>query len=397
VRILQIIASLDLTGGGPADAANRLGRVWAAEGHDVCVVTLDHPDAAYLRGLPYAAIGLGQLGSPEGSDLSKLTVRFGYSPRLVPWLRAHAADYDIILVHSLWNYSTIAARRVLTGSGLRHFVFPHGSLDPWFKQAYKLKNFIKIFTWPLNEGRLMNGATAVLFTTGAERDLARDVYRPYRVHPEVVGFGSAAVPDEAVLQESEFRAVLPQLAGRRFILFLSRLHAKKGCDLLVRAFAKIAAANPDLDLVMAGPDQDGLTPALKAAAAELGVSDRIHWPGMIDGAAKWGAYRCADVFALTSHTENFGIVVAEALSCGLPVLITDKVNIWQEVAEDGAGLVETDTQEGADKLLARYLALSEEDRAAMRTAARACYERHFRIEATAQRIVELARNYGAEG
>jgi glycosyltransferase involved in cell wall biosynthesis len=395
LRILQIIASLDLTGGGPPDAANRLGQIWAAQDHEVCVVTLDHPDAAYLRGLPYQAIGLGQLGKPGGTDLSKLWVRFGYSPLLVPWLRANAANYDIVLVHALWNYSTTAARIALTGSGVRHFVFPHGSLSPWFKQVYPIKSLIKKLIWKVNEGRLVNGATAVLFTTRTERDEARLAFSPYRANAEVAGFGSAEPPSDLARQIEAFHSTVPQVDGRRFILFVGRLHTVKGCDLLIRAFAKVASGNPDLDLVMMGPDPDGLLEHLKALSAELGIADRVFFPGMIDGAAKWGAYRTGEVFALTSHTENFGVVVAEALSCGLPVLITDKVNIWQEVAGDGAGLVESDTQDGADRLLTRYFGMSDDQTTAMRAAARACYERHFRIESTAQRIIELGEKYGA--
>lgn len=359
-------------------------------------MTLDHPEAAYLRGLTYQAIGLGQLGKPGGTDLSKLWVRFGYSPLLVPWLRANAANYDIVLVHALWNYSTTAARVALTGSGVRHFVFPHGSLSPWFKQVYPIKSLIKKLVWRLNEGRLINGATAVLFTTQTERDQARVAFSPYRATGEIIGFGSAEPPADVIEQDAAFRTALPELIGRRFVLFVGRLHSVKGCDLLLSAFAKIARANPTLDLVMMGPDAGGLLSDLQAQAAGQGISERVLWPGMVDGAAKWGAYRNAEVFALTSHTENFGVVVAEALSCGLPALLTNKVNIWHEVAEDGAGLVEADTQEGADKLLARYFALDVSQKATMRVAARACYERRFRIEATAKRIIDLARKHGAD-
>jgi glycosyltransferase involved in cell wall biosynthesis len=112
---------------------------------------------------------------------------------------------------------------------------------------------------------------------------------------------------------------------------------------------------------------------------------------MIEGPAKWGAFRACEAFALTSHSENFGIVVAEAMACGRPVLITDKVNVWREVEASGGGLVEPDTQEGADRLLRRALAFSPVEHRTMGERARACYDAHFRREGTAERLIALLR------
>ena len=148
-----------------------------------------------------------------------------------------------------------------------------------------------------------------------------------------------------------------ELQNRRFLLFLARIHAKKGCDLLIEAFAKIAPAVPDVDLVIAGPDQGGLQAKLQRQADEAGIADRIHWAGMIDGDVKWGALRICNAFVLPSHSENFGIAVVESLAVGRPVLISNQVNIWPEIEADGAGLVEDDTPEGTERLLRHWFAL----------------------------------------
>lgn len=158
---------------------------------------------------------------------------------------------------------------------------------------------------------------------------------------------------------------MPQLRDRRFLLFLSRLHEKKGCDLLFQAFAKTASAAPDLDLVMAGPDQVGLEAKLRRIAAENGIASRVHWPGMLSGDIKWGALRACDAFVLPSHQENFGISVVEALAAGRPVLISNQVNIWPDIYADGIGLVDDDTSECTIRLLHRWLALSPAERGAM--------------------------------
>ena len=146
---------------------------------------------------------------------------------------------------------------------------------------------------------------------------------------------------------------------------------------------------PDLDLVIVGPDQVGWTSELKELANKLGVGSRIHWPGMLRGELKWGAFRSAEAMILPSHQENFGIVVAESMACSTPVLISDKVNIWQEVASSQAGFVEPDTLEGTQNLIRRYVALSDDERRMMRNAARQGYLKHFAMQATASDFLQL--------
>src|SRR6202043_4224766 len=113
--------------------------------------------------------------------------------------------------------------------------------------------------------------------------------------------------------------------------------------------------------------------SLQALAGRLGVADRIHWPGMLLGDAKWGAFRAAEAFVLPSHQENFGIAVAEALACGRPVLLSDKVNIAEEIAEDGAGLMELDTAGGTERLLTRWIEMPAAERQAMGVRASECF------------------------
>jgi len=298
----------------------------------------------------------------------------------------------------LWNYATVAARWGLVGSETPYVVFTHGMLDPWFKESYPLKAAAKQAVWLVNEGPLLNNAHRVLFTSEEEKLRSRGAFKPYRVREEVVAYGTA---DVAVGNEADevavFRATLPSLGDRPFLLYLSRIHEKKGCDLLVEAFADVVARESGLDLVIAGPDQTGLKATLQALAASRGIANRIHWPGMLKGTAKWGAFRAAEAFILPSHQENFGIVVAEAMACGRPVLVSDKVNIWREVEADGAGFVEPDTLAGTRDLFARFLSLDENERAVMGAAARACFLRCFEIRNAARNLEAVLEQAVAGG
>jgi glycosyltransferase involved in cell wall biosynthesis len=174
------------------------------------------------------------------------------------------------------------------------------------------------------------------------------------------------------------------MQGKKYLLYLGRIHPKKGCDLLLEAFAKVA--EPELQLVMAGPDQAGWGTELKALASRLGIADRIVWTGMLRGAAKWGAFYAAQAFVLPSHQENFGIAVADALACGTIPLISDKVNIAPDVAADGAGLMETDDLAGTIRLIERFQALSPAERTAMSQSALACYQRRYALGNAAQEV-----------
>jgi glycosyltransferase involved in cell wall biosynthesis len=168
------------------------------------------------------------------------------------------------------------------------------------------------------------------------------------------------------------------------MVYLSRIHPKKGCDLLIEAFAR--TAHPEMHLVMAGHDETNWRPELDALAARLGVLDRIHWTGSIRGNMKWGALYCAEAFILPSHQENFGIAVADALAAGLIPLVSDKVNIAPDIASDDACLMEPDTLEGTVRLIERFNAMSAEERWAMQARGIECYQRRYALTHSAQAV-----------
>lgn len=399
MKLLHVLPSVDPRGGGPMEAVRQRGRLLASQGHRIEVATLDAPGAACVAEFA-ADAGLAVHALGEAAPPLWFGATYRYSPRLVPWLREHAPRHDVVIVEGLWNYHAFGTWRALHGTSVPYLVFPHGMLDPWFKRRYPLKHLKKWLYWPWADYRVLRDAAAVVFTCEQERRLARESFGLYRAHEVVGAFGTAAPPQDADRLRATFFAAHPGLQGKRLLLFLSRLHPKKGCDLLIDAYAQVAAGRDDLRLVMAGPDQQGWQAELQAQAARRGIADRIVWPGMLQGDLKWGAFHAAEAFVLPSHQENFGIVVAEALGCGLPVLISDQINIWREVHEASAGLVAPDTVEGCARVLAGWLAMPEDERLRMRAQARAAFDRHFTVEAMARSllaIVNAARAGAAPG
>jgi glycosyltransferase involved in cell wall biosynthesis len=247
--------------------------------------------------------------------------------------------------------------------------------------------------WPWAEYRVLRDAQAVLFTCEEERILARRSFWLYQANEAVVDFGILDPEGEKHGQREQFFQSYPSLRNKRLLLYLSRIHKVKGCDLLVEGFARMAARDPALHLVMAGPDQEGWQQNLMDLAKAHGVENWITWTGMLTGDMKWGAFHAAEVFVLPSHSENFGIVVAEALACGVPVLISDKVNIWREIVHDGAGFAESDTLDGTVALLERWLGLSADEIQQMRFRARSCFEDRFKIQQAAIKLVNVIEQF----
>ncbi len=362
-------------GGGPIEGIKQLGSALRSDGHEVEIACLDSPEARFLKNstLPVYPLGPTRLG-------------YAFNTRFIPWVRAHRGQYDVVIVNGIWQFHSFGAWCALRNSDTPFVVFTHGMLDPWFKKQYPLKHLKKWMYWPWAEYRVLRDAQAVLFTCEEERLLARYSFWLYRCNEIVVNYGTAKPTGDPDLELSQFYSHYPELRTKKLVLFMGRIHPKKGCDLLIEAYAKVLGQDSDWHLVVAGPDQVGWQENLNYRALQLGLGCRVTWTGMLSQAMKWGALRAAEIFVLPSHQENFGIAVAEALATGVPTLISNKVNIWREIESDGAGLAASDTFKGTASLLQSYVEMSGEKKTAMRQAATRCFEQRFEIKRAARTL-----------
>jgi glycosyltransferase involved in cell wall biosynthesis len=386
MRWLHVVSSMNPRAGGPCQGIRNLVPRVRELGHDVEVVCLDDPSSSYLADetVPIHALGKG-IGS------------WCYHPKLRPWLEKNLARFDAVILNGLWQYPAYSLSRLARGPHVPpYYVFPHGMLDPWFQRALerRLKAIRNWFYWKFIEHEVIGRAEAVFFTCAEEMRLAQGTFSPYRPKRQVnVGYGVSQPPKYHQRMAKIFAEKCPGLEGRRYFLFLGRIHRKKGVDLLIQAYAAIcrstinAQASPTC-LVIAGPGlESGFGRKMFELAAKTCPSGCVFWPGMLTGDAKWGALYGADAFVLPSHQENFGIAVAEALSCGTPVLISNQINIWREIEEDQAGFVGDDSFAGAEQVLRRWESRSPEDRHRMKGAAQLTYETRFGIVRFAQNLL----------
>jgi glycosyltransferase involved in cell wall biosynthesis len=341
IRILHVIASLAGKTGGPAKAVVDMAAAVARLGHQVAIYSTDREMSADERPV------LGQPVERNGVETVVYAQHWpstvGTSLSLYRGLARRIPQVDVVHVHSLYLFHDWAAWRLCRKHRIPYVVRPHGTLDPYIWQRHRKR---KAVLERLFQNRMLREAAAIHYTAEEEMALAA---------PYVGGAPGVVVPNGLDLAEyadlppaGEFRKQHPEIGGRRIVLFLGRLNFKKGLDLLIPAFAQAAAKHNDLHLVVAGPD-DGML----GWVAEHKLEQRVTFTGMLTGRAKLAALSGSFMFVLPSYSENFGIAAVEALACGLPVAITDKVNTWRDVQAAGAGLVGPPTVEAVAEQIGR--------------------------------------------
>ena len=391
MNILHVINSMDPSYGGTSQAVRTIVSSLKKIGVASEVVCLDHPRAAFLKKDLFQIHAIGPSKGP-----------WSYSSNLNSWLFNNFQRFDVVIVHGLWQYHGYATSKVFrkikkdhSGMSQKLFVMPHGMLDPYFQRApeRKLKAARNWLYWKLIEGDIINKADGLLFTCKTELLLAREPFKPYKPRKESnVGFGIEPPPSPTAAMHSAFFSKCPELKDQKYFLFISRIHEKKGVDLLIDAYSKITSNN-STKLVVAGPGLESeYGRRIQRMVAESNLSNSVFFPGMLTGDEKWGCFYNCEAFVLPSHQENFGIAVVESLACSKPVLISDKVNIWREIEAGGGGIVSTDTVEGTQKMLARWLSLSHEEKQKMTAQAKTTYEINFAIDPVAHRIVEALKS-----
>lgn len=402
MKVLHVISSMDPKTGGVCEAVRITAAGLQKLGIQNEVVCVDeqthHQDTTYIQ---------HNLGPAKNA--------WYYSKQLQPWLNENISRFDAVIVHGLWLYHGYAVNRAFKslatkpGKGLKPklFVMPHGMLDPYFQRAKtrRLKALRNVIYWSLIEKHIINNADELLFTCQTELQLAREPFRPYKPKREtVVGLGVEAPPAYSANMVNVFEKKLPAVKGSPYLLFLSRIHEKKGVDMLLQSYTKIIEQQTsgthiqDItslpQLVIAGPGLEsayGLQLKETVDASAL-LSKLVHFPGMLTGEAKWGAFYGCEAFVLPSHQENFGIAVVEALTCNKPVLISNQVNIWPEIEQAGGAIVADDTVNGTFEMLYKWNALTSTDKNKMAADARHCYEKHFAIDTVIGNFYKILQN-----
>jgi glycosyltransferase involved in cell wall biosynthesis len=335
MKILHVITSMDPKTGGPSQGLRNLSSFNLKLGLDVEVVCLDEVNQDY-----------GVNDEVFIHKLGKGKTSFQYSPILLKWLLINLKRFDFVSVHGIWQYHSYAVHKAIkilkksNKKGPKVVIMPHGMLDPYFQKATdrKLKAIRNELVWRLTEKRALNAADAIFFTCEEELLLARTTFKGYNPKKDInVGYGIKKPPVYVPEMKTTFEEVCPAIKAKKYWLFISRIHPKKGIDLLIEAYNKLTEENHSLpELVIAGPTDSVYAQEMVKKAS---INTHIHFSGMLTGDSKWGAFYGCETYLLPSHQENFGIAIVEAMACKKPVLITKNINIWREIEVGNGGWI----------------------------------------------------------
>jgi glycosyltransferase involved in cell wall biosynthesis len=329
MKVLHVIPAVAPRYGGPSQAVVGTTRALADQGVEVLIATTDADGDGRLpvpRGVP-----LEYQGVPAIFFRRQFSEAFKYSRPLARWLDTHVTEYAAVHIHAVFSHACLAAASACQRHKVPYIVRPLGSLDPW---SLRQKSFKKQAMWRLGGQKMLRQAAAIHYTTRAEQRLAeeplgltRGVVIPLGVNQEAYAGGANV---------AAFRAHHPGLEEHPYVLVLGRLHPKKGVELLIDAFATAAPA--EWRLLVAGDGDPSYVASVKRLA-EQRAPGRVVFSGWVEGQEKVAALQGAALLALPSHSENFGLVVVEALACGVPVLVSPYVNLADDVQAVGAGWV----------------------------------------------------------
>lgn len=333
MRVAHVIPDLARRSGGPpvfvAEAARALARAGVAS----TILTTDLSGPRALTRIEPGDVVAAAAGLDVRVFAARAPRRFASSPSLA---RALARiDVDLVHVHMLHLFPTLAGGLIARRRGLPYVISPHGALDPYIRARSRLR---KAVVDVVAQRRVLERAAALHVTTAEEAELLADVAPEVPRFVAPPGIDAAAFAGDKRAAAAGFRRTLLGGSADPVIVNVGRLAEKKGLDVLIDAFARLPDA-PRPWLVLVGPDEAGQRELLQRRAAALGVADRLVLPGPLYGDDKLGALAAASVWALPSRSENFGIAVIEALAAGCPTIVSPHVNLAPALAADAAARV----------------------------------------------------------
>lgn len=385
MRVLHVIPSLSPTSGGPSYALPAMAKALADFGVQVAVASTDDDGPGrHLEDVP-----LERFVQQQGWAaiyFRKQTEFYKTSMPLRNWLCRHVKDYDVVHVHAVFSFASLAAGRAAAMAGVPYIVRPLGVLNRWGMD--NRRRLIKALSFRFFDLPMLCKASAMHYTSRMElEDAARFGLKNLQ---RVIPIGMDLAPFDALPPREIFSARFPETADTRNLLFLSRIDEKKGLDLLIDAFSRIAPHRPGIRLVICGSGDPALTDKLKSQASALGIADRLTWAGQVTGDLRLAAFSAAEVFVLPSHSENFGIALLEAMAAGLPCLSTDQVALAVNALRDKAVLI-TAREPAAIAAALEALLDAPEERHLLGQSARILSRSEYSLPAMGKALNELYR------
>jgi len=349
MKILHIMENMSPNYGGPVNTCKNLCSGLAKTGLEATIYTtnLDYPN--------------GILNVPLSTEIKENGYTIKYYPvQFLPYvfsfqlfmsIKSNINNFDIVHIHGLYRFPQFVASYYARKYQIPYIIRPHGSLAPYLynKKPRKIRKRLYEF---FIEFRNLNNASAIQYSTMNEMLSAKPlgINSQYFISPNSINYSKY----DKLPTKGSFRVKHNLNKNQKIIIHYGRISIVKGLDILVKAFAKTLKEFEDIMLVLAGPDNEGFRTQVEKWINNEGIGEKIIFTGTLRGNAALELLSDADIFALPSYSENFGMAVAEAMACGLPVVISDKVGIYGDVLEAKAGII---TKCNADEVSGAFINL----------------------------------------
>jgi glycosyltransferase involved in cell wall biosynthesis len=378
-RVLQVIPSVSPVHGGPSSAIRAIERGLLHTHWSFETATTDD-DGRGKR----VTRRTGALVEDEGAPrwyFRKSTEFYKVSWSFVPWILREVRRYDVVHIHALFSFTSLAAGWAARRTGVPYVIRPLGVLNRYGMRSRR--PWLKRLSLRLLEAPLLRGAAAVQFTSELEQKEALSLRIPMR--PVIVPL---AVAEPVNGDPEHVRAAWPAAASKPCVLYLSRLDPVKNLESLLRAIAQLNRPDWTVTLLVAGSGEAAYVRQLHELARSEGIEDSVVWLGHVTGETKASALSLATLFVLPSFSENFGVAVLEALASGLPCVVGRGVGMATAVESAGAGLA-VNPDPDSIAVAIRKLLESQALRAAASSAARHMVEQEYSLEVLGRRLAGL--------
>ena len=361
IKILSIIDSLELEKGGPSHSL------------------IDLAIANQKNGIQHDILFLGkriknkQKNKINIISLENSILKYGFSLKLIFWLLKNRKNYDLFIVHGLWQFITLASRFLLRG---KYLVFTHGMLDPYFGTE-KFKTLKKKIYWFLFEKKNLLKAKFVLSNSKKEFHQFKNTFvNTNGIKFKIVNYGLFPKSLDLKISKKKFLKKFPFVKNKKTILYMNRIDPKKGCDLLIKSFAKIKNKRNYL-LLIAGDTNSKYGKEMIKLKNELKQENHIYFLNFLKDQIKWGAYEYSNFSILPSHGDNFGVSIVESLYIKTPVICSNKVGISNYIKKYKAGMVIKNNEQSIISTLKKSFHLNEKKNKKLKENSFKCFNDNF--------------------
>ena len=374
IKVLRIVTSLDPKFGGPSKTIIDSSIALSNQGFKIDILTADLRNSNFFKSKNIRIIN-------KGPRFGNYALNF----KLFNWLSKHRNDYDLFIVHGIWEFNTLIARMLLKK---KYFVFTHGQLDPFFKSNLIKKIKKQIYWYLIEKKNLLSSRSLILTSEGEKKSLKHTFVNTNGIRKTIVRYGINQPKFNKNKALRYFYKKFPNLKNKRFLLFLGRFHEKKGCDILIEAIKKLSDQNINIKVLLAGSNSN-YKKKLMDLSDNYGLKNNIFWSDIILDNLKWGAISASIGMVLSSHGENFGVALVESLSCSKPVLTTNKVNIYKEILKFNAGFISKNEINSFAKILKRFENLTKKQIKKLSTNSFKCFKHNFDLSSDKNSLSKL--------